>query len=166
MNNGDDILSSTDWIPYWIEADPRIPDLLFSRLELRWVRFLKGNGVLEEDFFEEVFEVAWKKGTISDEEWKEVWHPSNNLLRSQSREDQSLVYATVRLAATIQDLHFMQASAWSDVVQRVTGERAIPVVMGARIKDTHRQLAEEMGVVLIHVSFEDVGLIDTSRVNI
>ncbi len=145
---------------YESKVSQRIISLVGFHLDIRRPRFLKGDGVLDEEFFIDVFDDAWEKGVITKEERGEVWNYTNNVFRGESREDQSVAYAAVRVAMTVEDRHVNQAAFRAGVMRRVTGERVVPAVIAARIGDTQRQLASELGVALIHVSFEDVKMIE------
>lgn len=133
-------------------------------LELRRVRVLVGCGGCD-DAFLDVVDDAKERGTISEEERRAALDIKHIVLRGENRQDQSVTYAVVGVAPTIEGGHVNRAAVSADGMRRATGEAVVPAVVGARIDEACRELAQERGVILIDVSFEDVKMIDVSQIN-
>ena len=154
---------SVEQLVYANKVERRIMGLVGYELNVRRSRILMG-GVFDSEFFDRVLD-AEEQGIITEEERTGVWDLFSVVLRGESPQDRSPVYATVKIAATIEDRHIDLAATRADVLRRATGEETIPAVVGARIDDVRRELAHEKGVTLVHVSFEDVKMVDVQHID-
>ena len=156
-------LPSLKQLIYSDKVERRMRGSVGYELKLRRPRIVMGGGVFDEEFFDCILD-AEEQGIIREEERNGFWDLYSVVLRDERPQYRSPVYATVRIAATIEDRHINLAAARADVLKRVTGKETISAVVGARIDGTRRELAQEKEVSLVHVSFEDVKMVDTQRI--
>lgn len=152
-----------EWLLYDDKVQRRLGGLVDSHCYVCIPRILRVNGVFDETLAD-LIENACEQGFISEEERYEVMDFRTVVLRGQSYQDGSDIYAVARINPTAKEDRIIRIADNADIMRRVTGKEVVPVAVCARIGDAQRKLATERGVTLIHVSFEDVKMIDVYRV--
>ncbi len=154
-----------EWIIYDTKVQHRLGGLVGMHSNVRRSRVLRGENVFDETLADLIHD-ACEQGFISKREEYEVADFRTNVLGGESREDGSYIYAVVRIDPTAKEDRINRIADHAEIMRRVTGKEVIPAVIYARIDEAQRQLAAERGVTLIHVSFEDVKMIDVSQIEI
>ena len=149
---------------YANKINRRLISVVGSILPRHRIRCIKGDGLLDETLFADVVENAAEQDIISAEERHEIYDLQNNVLQCENRQDRSVTYAAVTITATVEDSDIRRTADRAGILRRASGKTAIPAVIGARIDDVRRQLAQERGVTLIHVGFEEVKMIDVAQI--
>ena len=149
-----------EWIIYDTKVQRRINGLVNLHCDIRRSRVIRGDGVFD-DMLADLIDDACEQGLISKEERYEVADFRTVVLRGKSRQDGSDAYSVVRIHPTAREDRINRIADNADIMRRITGKEVIPAAVFARIGDAQRELAADRGVTLIHVSFEDVKMIDT-----
>ena len=127
-------------------------------LRLRRVVACIGVGEVAEKFGELVDD-ALDQGIITAQDMEEIWNSHTMVLRGQIPDSNSVAFAVVDVALTIDDSHIDRVAARAAILRRMVRESVIAAIVGAFIGNgSLKQSAGERGVILIPTSMEDAKL--------
>ena len=95
--------------------------------------------------FLDKIEDAAEGGAISDDEEIRL-KVTDLILRSQRKADRSTLWFAVEASGVINDDDLTRARRSADLIQKIYGQDAIPLVYGYHIHDQQRKLAEDLKV--------------------
>lgn len=131
----------------------KIGDIISSIMSERMsilVRVLKGGNVVDDSEIFDLLYDAEGRGIISRQERDEVSH-ADMILRERRPRDATALYMVVEVSTTVAGYDISRAYERAAIMQRISGETAIPVVIGAHVDGAREQLARERNVTLITV---------------
>ena len=128
-----------------------IRSIVSQHLNLRKVRVLKGYRAPDEMSFFDLIDDAHDRGIIDRQQRIDVGN-IDIVLQGQDRPEGAIVYAALEVSVGVADGDITRASSRADILRQVTGEQALPVVVGANIDEARQALASERGVALIAVA--------------
>ena len=95
--------------------------------------------------FHDKLEQALEDGVIDDDDDTRL-RVTDLVIRSQRKSDRSTLWFTVEASGTINDDDIIRSRHSANVVNRIYGQDAIPIVYGYRIHEDQVRLAQELGV--------------------
>ena len=136
---------------YEIKLGKNIDSVLGQRLGLRNTRLIKGALAGNNAVYLDLIDAAVDRGDITEQEHGEI-NQTDFVLRGRSRIDQSTVFVVVEASVTAGDSDINRAADRAVILEKATGEAALPAVVCDNFDDTRQQLASERNVTLIAVS--------------
>ena len=136
---------------YEIKLGKNIDSILGQRLGLRNTRLIKGALAGNNAVYLDLIDAAVDRGDITEQEHGEI-NQTDFVLRGRSRIDQSTVFVVVEASVTAGDSDINRAADRAVILEKATGEAALPAVVCDNFDDTRQQLASERNVTLIAVS--------------
>lgn len=136
---------------YEIKLGKNIDSILGQRLGLRNTRLIKGALAGNNAVYLDLIDAAVDRGDITEQEHGEI-NQTDFVLRGRSRIDQSTVFVVVEASVTAGDSDINRAADRAAILEKATGEAALPAVVCDNFDDTRQQLASERNVTLIAVS--------------
>ncbi len=130
----------------------RIPPLIARQFDVRRVYpiwsdgFLPTNTRIEE--FEKTLEEATDEGKVSDDDETRL-RVTDLIVRTQRKSDRSTLWFAVEASGSIHDDDITRAKHSADILKKIFGQDAIPLVYGYRIPGRYRELAEELQVAVL-----------------
>ena len=130
----------------------RIPPLIARQFHVRRVYpiwsdgFLPTNTRIEE--FEKTLEEATDEGKVSDDDETRL-RVTDLIVRTQRKSDRSTLWFAVEASGSIHDDDITRAKHSADILKKIFGQDAIPLVYGYRIPGRYRELAEELQVAVL-----------------
>ncbi len=104
---------------------------------------------------EDILYDARNRGLLSRQDEDEILRV-HTITAAENPQDGSTTYAVMGLTVTVQNRHIERLAAQADILRRITGKPVTAAITGAFISnDSLRQLAQERGVDLRHVSLDD-----------
>ena len=135
---------------YEIKLGKNIDSILGQRLGLRNTRLIKGALAGNNAVYLDLIDAAEDRGDITEQEHGEI-NQTDFVLRGRSRIDQSTVFVVVEASVTAGDSDINRAADRAAILEKATGEAALPAVVCDNFDDTRQQLASERNVTLIAV---------------
>ena len=127
-----------------------VSSIMTERMNIR-VRVLKRVSLDDDSEFFDLLYGAEERGIISQQERNEL-ASADIVLQERGRRDSAPLHIVMEVSITVADHDIIRSAERAAIMQRVTEERVIPVVVGANLDDARRQLARERNVTLITVS--------------
>ena len=136
----------------------RLLPLVGREFEVRRVFPIWSPGVIDvsgstREFHDKV-ERALEEGVIDDEDDTRL-RVTDLIIRSQRKSDRSTLWFAVEASGIINDDDIIRSRHSADIVNRIYGQDALPIVYGYRIREGQMRLAEELGV---HVYIDPEGI--------
>ena len=105
--------------------------------------------------FHDKVERALEEGVIDDEDDTRL-RVTDLIIRSQRKSDRSTLWFAVEASGIINDDDITRSRHSADIVNRIYGQDALPIVYGYRIREGQMRLAEELGV-QVYIDPEGIG---------
>ena len=127
----------------------KIPPLIAREFDVRRVYPIWSDGLLPVnpriEEFESALEKAADEGKITDDDETRL-RVTDLIVRSQRKSDRSTLWFAVEASGVIDDNDIARARHSADVLKKIHGQDAIPLVYGYQISSGHRELANELHV--------------------
>ena len=127
-----------------------ISSIMSERMNLL-VRVLKRVNLDDDSEFFDLLHDAQRRGIISREERDAVGN-ADIVLQERRRPSDTAAYVVIEVSTTVANDDIVRSAERAAIMQRATGARTIPVVVGANVDDARQQLAQDRNVTLIAVS--------------
>lgn len=135
---------------YEIKLGKNIDSTLGQRLGLRGTRLIKGSLAGNNAVYLDLVDSAEDRGDITEQEHEEI-NETDFVLRGRSRIDQSTVYVVVEASVAAGDSDINRAAARAAILEKATGNVALPAVVCDNFDDARQRLAQERNVTLITI---------------
>ena len=127
----------------------KIPPLIAREFDVRRVYPIWTDGILPAnpriEEFEKALEEATDEGKITDDDETRL-RVTDLIVRSQRRSDRSSLWFAIEASGVIDANDITRAKHSSDVIRKVHGQDAMPLVYGYQISDRYRELADQLKV--------------------
>ena len=127
----------------------KIPPLIAREFDVRRVYPIWSDGLLPAhpriEEFEKTLEKATDDGKITDDDETRL-RVTDLIVRSQRKSDRSTLWFAIEASGVIDYNDIARAKHSADVLKKVHGQDAIPLVFGYQISGRHRELANDLQV--------------------
>ena len=127
-----------------------ISSIMTDRMNIR-VRALKRSNLADDSEFFDLLHGAEGRGVISRQERNDLAN-ADIVLQERGRPDADPLYVVIEVSTTVANDDVIRSHERASILQRATGTRTIPVVVGANVDEARQRLALERNVTLITVS--------------
>ena len=127
-----------------------ISSIMSERMNLL-VRVLKRVNLDDDSELFDLLHNAEGQGIISRQERDAVGN-ADIVLQERRRPSDTAAYVLIEVSTTVANDDIVRSAERAAILQRATGTRTIPVVVGSNVDDTRQRLAQERNVTLIAVS--------------
>ena len=127
-----------------------ISSIMTDRMNIR-VRALKRSNLADDSEFFDLLHGAEGRGVISRQERNDLAN-ADIVLQERGRPDADPLYVVIEVSTTVANDDVIRSYERASILQRATGTRTIPVVVGANVDEARQRLAQERNVTLITVS--------------
>ena len=127
-----------------------ISSIMSERMNLL-VRVLKRVNLDDDSEFFDLLHDAQRRGIISRQERDAVGN-ADIVLQERRRPSDTAAYVVIEVSTTVANDDIVRSAERAAILQRATGARTIPVVVGANVDDARQRLASERNVTLVAVS--------------
>ena len=127
-----------------------ISSIMSERMNLL-VRVLKRVNLDDDSEFFDLLHDAQRRGIISRQERDAVGNV-DIVLQERRRPSDTAAYVVIEVSTTVANDDIVRSAERAAILQRATGTRTIPVVVGANVYDARQQLAQDRNVTLVAVS--------------
>ena len=135
---------------YEIKLGKNIDSILGQRLGLRNTRLMKGSLAGNNAMYLDLIDAAEDRGDITEQEHGEI-NQTDFVLRGRSRIDQSTVFVVVEASVTAGDSDINRAADRAAILEKATGEAALPAVVCDNFDNARQRLASERNVTLVTI---------------
>ena len=127
-----------------------ISSIMTDRMNIR-VRALKRSNLADDSEFFDLLHGAEGRGVISRQERNDLAN-ADIVLQERGHPDADPLYVVIEVSTTVANDDVIRSYERASILQRATGTRTIPVVVGANVDEARQRLAQERNVTLITVS--------------
>ena len=127
-----------------------ISSIMSERMNLL-VRVLKRVNLDDDSEFFDLLHDAQRRGIISRQERDAVGNV-DIVLQERRRPSDTAAHVVIEVSTTVANDDIVRSAERAAILQRATGTRTIPVVVGANVDDARQQLAQDRNVTLVAVS--------------
>ena len=135
---------------YETRLGKNIDSILGQRLDLRGTRLIKGSLAGNNAVYLDLIDAAGDRGDITEQEHREI-NETDFVLRGRSRIDQSTVFVVVEASVIAGDSDINRAADRAAILEKATGDTALPAVVCDNFDSARQRLAEERNVTLVTI---------------
>ena len=135
---------------YETRLGKNIDSILGQRLDLRGTRLIKGSLAGNNAVYLDLIDAAGDRGDITEQEHREI-NETDFVLRGRSRIDQSTVFVVVEGSVIAGDSDINRAADRAAILEKATGDIALPAVVCDNFDSARQRLAQERNVTLVTI---------------